>query len=102
MDLADIDPRAVYRHPGVPGVALVPVPGSWAMYGHNGDADMVIMYAVGDDRRWQLDPSDLEPLNNDEWCLCGQIDCKANAPDDGDMPFVVTRGEILARRVDEL
>jgi hypothetical protein len=41
------------------------------------DSDTVIMMAVGDDRHWLLDPSDLESLADDEWCLCGQIGCSS-------------------------
>lgn len=36
----------------------------------------VVAVMVGDDRRFSLDPSDVEPLDREQYCgSCGQIGC---------------------------
>lgn len=85
--MAELDKDTRYRVRGYGGVA-------WSYYGpetvgymtEDGDmpepedripTGMVEMVMVGDDRIFIIDPSDVEPLADDEYCpSCGQIGCK--------------------------
>lgn len=60
----------LYRHPDVSGMALRLLDGI-------SDSDMVRVVAVGDDHVWIVDPADLTPLADDEFCrCCGATDCE--------------------------
>jgi len=39
----------------------------------------LICVMVGDDRRFSIDPEDVQPLSEDEYCgSCGQVGCHCN------------------------
>jgi hypothetical protein len=39
----------------------------------------VVCVMIGDDRYFSFEPSEISPLNNDEFChSCGQIGCQCN------------------------
>jgi len=44
----------------------------------------VVCVMVGDDKRWTFEPSELTPLDGDDYCgVCGQIGCTHDGRDRG-------------------
>lgn len=89
MDLDDIATRGIYRYLGLDVIVEARLPGEPSEDDPSGPqgADMVIVRHLDDDHHFFVDPEDLAPLDLD---------------DDDQVPFEITRGEILTRRVEEL
>jgi hypothetical protein len=82
MDLGTLNDDDRYRVAHYPGVAFWYAGPQIELYDDGGDepaerqTGMALMVMVGDDRRHVVDPEDVSPLAEEDYChSCGQVGC---------------------------
>lgn len=79
-----LDPEQTYRVAGWSGIAFrylgdeAEPDGDTQWTGIYEPTGRVLMVMIGDGRVWTIDPEDVTPINEDDYCPeCGQIGCTA-------------------------